>query len=191
MNWSPAPTPIERNWSPTPTPTQRNWSPAPTPIHKELLQQFPLPELIWNCHTPRSNRDHRSISTERGWCSTALLASTDQLFHADQGSIQVTINDDLDHRRRADLVKRYLAQLDDRTKQYRTQFDAIKTDIPSSAEVPLQEIERFVRKQTLSAVKTYLETVIALIKHAYMDRRLQLRFGQQKPNEKQVDLAFR
>ena len=111
-------------------------------------------------------------------------------FLRTKASIQITSNDDLDHGRRTDLVKRYLAQLDDRTKQYQVQFEAIKNEMPHYSEGLLHNIERFVRKQTLSTVKTYFETVIALIKHDYMDRLLQLRFRQEKPNEKQVDLAF-
>ena len=89
-----------------------------------------------------------------------------------------------------DLVKRYLAQLDDRANQYRTQFDAIKTDIPSSAEVLLQEIGHFVHKQTLLIVKIYFEAVISLMKYDYMHRLLQVQYGQQKPNEQEVGLAF-
>ena len=111
-------------------------------------------------------------------------------FLRTKASIQITNNDELDHRRRADLVKRYLVQLDDRAKQYQVQFEAIKNEMPQNSEGLLRNIERFVRKQTLSTVKTYFETVIALIKHDYMDRLLQLGFGQEKPNEKQVDLAF-
>ena len=112
------------------------------------------------------------------------------LFARTKASIQITSHDDLDHGRRADLVKKYLAQLDDRTRQYQVQFEAIKNEMPHYSEGLLHNIERFVRKQTLSTVKTYFETVIALIKHDSMDRLLQLRFGQQEPNEKQVDLAF-
>ena len=111
-------------------------------------------------------------------------------FMRTKASIQITSNDELDHGRRAALVKRYLAQFDDRTKQYQVQFEAIKKEMPHYSEGLLHNIERFVRKQTLSTVKTYFETVIALIKHDYMDRLLQLRFREQKPNEKQVDLAF-
>ena len=111
-------------------------------------------------------------------------------FMRTKASMQITSNDELDHGRRAALVKRYLGQLDDRTKQYQVEFEAIKKEMPHYSEGLLHNIERFVRKQTLSTVKTYFETVIALIKHDYMDRLLQLRFGEEKPNEKQVDLAF-
>ena len=111
-------------------------------------------------------------------------------FLRTKASIQITSNDDLDHGRRAGLVKRYLAQLEDRTKQYQVQFEAIKKEMPHYSEGLLHNIERFVRTQTLSTVKTYFDTVIALIKHDYMDRLLQLRFREEKPNEKQVDLAF-
>ena len=107
-----------------------------------------------------------------------------------KASILITSNHDLNHDGSADLVKRYLAQLDDRANQYRTQFDAIKNDIPSSAEELLQEIEHFVHKQTLLNVKLYFEAVISLVKYDYMDRLLQLQYGQQKPNEQQVGLAF-
>ena len=111
-------------------------------------------------------------------------------FMRTKASIQITSTDELDQGRRAALVKRYLVQLDDRTKQYQVQFEAIKNEMPHYSEGLLHNIERFVRKQTLSTVKTYFETVIALIKHDYMDRLLQLRFREQKPNEKQVDVAF-
>jgi hypothetical protein len=111
-------------------------------------------------------------------------------FMRTKASIQITSNDDLDHKRRTDLVKRYLAQLDDRTKQYQVQFEAFKNEMPHYSDGLLHNITRFVRKQTLPTVKTYFETVIALIKQDYVDRLLQLRFGQEKPNEKQVDVAF-
>jgi hypothetical protein len=111
-------------------------------------------------------------------------------FLRTKGPIQITSNDELDRAKRADLVKQYLAQLDNRTKQYQVQFEAIKNEMPHYSDGLLQNIQRFVRKQTLTMVKTYFETVIALIKHDYVDRLLQLRFRQEKPNEKQVDLAF-
>jgi hypothetical protein len=111
-------------------------------------------------------------------------------FLRTKASIQITSNDELDRAKRADLVKQYLAQLDNRTKQYQVQFEAIKNEMPHYSDGLLQNIQRFVRKQTLSMVKTYFETVIALIKQDYMDRLLQLRFRQEKPNEKQVDRAF-
>ena len=105
-------------------------------------------------------------------------------------SIQITSDGSLDDNKRTDLVKRYLVQLNDRTKEYQVQFEAIKNEMPHCFEGLLRNIARFVRQQTLSVVKTYFETVIALIKHDYMDRLLQLRFRQEKPNEKQVDIAF-
>lgn len=112
-------------------------------------------------------------------------------FLRTKASIQITSNDERgDQAKRIDRVKRYLAHLDDRTKQYQVQLEAIKNEMPHCSEGLLHNIARFVRKETLSTVKTFFETVIALIKHDYKDRLLQVRFRQEKPNEKQVDLAF-
>jgi hypothetical protein len=44
------------NWCPAPVPTHMNWGDSSSSNSYELGRQFPLLELIWNCHTPNYDR---------------------------------------------------------------------------------------------------------------------------------------
>lgn len=112
-------------------------------------------------------------------------------FKRTKEAIEITSDDHMDHERRTDLVKQYLAQLDARHNHYRVQFDAIKSDLSSSSDVLLPDIELFIRKQAPLTVRIYFEAVLSLMKHDYVDRLLQYRYGQQKPTEQQIRLAKR
>ena len=48
----------------------------------------------------------------------------------------------------------------------------------------------FVHKQSLSIVKIWFETAMSLMKCDYVDRLLQLQYGQQKPDEQQVSSSL-
>ena len=144
---------------------------------------------LWDTYLKSGTGQMENIDPSRQNDAKATLhywPSVISPFMRTKTAIQKTSNYDLDHERRADLVKRYLTQLDDRTNHCRVQFDALKNDISSSSETLLHEIEHFVHKETLSIVKIYFGAVISLMKYDYMDRLLQLQHGQQKPNEQQV-----
>ena len=144
---------------------------------------------LWNAYLKSGTGQMETIDPSRQNDAKAALHYWPPVispFMRTKTAIQKTSNYNLDHERRIDLVKRYLAQLDDRTNHYRVQFDAIKNDIASSSGTLLHEIEHFVHKETLSTVKIYFEAVMSLMKYDYVDRLLQLQYGQQKPNEQKV-----
>lgn len=92
----------------------------------------------------------------------------------------------MDHEIRVASVKEYLSYLDEKLHEYSTEYDAMKNSILLYTSVLTYRIEEYARKHVLSAVNIYFDVLIALMRHDYMDRFVQLKYGQLKPMQEQI-----
>jgi hypothetical protein len=80
----------------------------------------------------------------------------------------------MDHEMHVASVKDYLSYLEEQLHEYATQYDAMKNKVPWYTPVLTYRIDECVRKHALSAVNIYFDVIIALMKHDYMNRFMQL-----------------
>ena len=99
------------------------------------------------------------------------------------GDTQTKNVDDQTH---LDFVQKYLSVLSKHHQRYRAQFNTIKSQLNYFTDALGYHMERYVLANALAIVQLYFDARIALIKHAYTDRWLQLNFLQHKPNDEQV-----
>ena len=98
--------------------------------------------------------------------------------------------DEIDHRTYMDFIQRYLSDLDERSQCYRTQFNTITNQLNNYSEMFSYQIDMFVSRTALVTARLHFDARIALIKHAYTDRLLQLEFRQSKPSDNHVGFLF-
>lgn len=97
----------------------------------------------------------------------------------------------MDHEMRIVSVKEYLSYLEEQLHDYATQYEAMKNNMPLYTPTLTYRIDECVRKHALSAVHIYFDVIIALMKHDYMDRFMQLQYWQLKPIPEQIHKANR
>ena len=84
------------------------------------------------------------------------------------------------------FIEKYLQYLDNKEKQYRTQFNTIKKRISNYTNVLNDKIDEYVRKQGVLVQQLYYELKIALMEYISNDQFYQFDFFQQHPTETQV-----
>ena len=110
-------------------------------------------------------------------------------FTVARAFIKRMTDDAMDHEMRVVFVKEYLSYLEEQLHKYSTEYDAMKNTMPLYTPVLTYRIDECVRKHALSAVNIYFDVLIALMKHDYIDRFMQLQYWQQKPMQEQIHKA--
>ena len=116
-------------------------------------------------------------------CSPPLPEGSPRLAN---GDVHAKNMPPIDGQIQTDFVQQRQAFLNEQHRRYRAQFETLKSQLTYFTEALGYHLERYVSKTALVPVRPYLQARMALIKHAYNDRVLQLEFFAQKPTDDQV-----